>query len=105
MLRGHRTAFINLFNENDVISVSDRKGRNEELLHRRNECLAHRHYYYVKIARKQYGDVLAALVLEFHLTERTIVDILQKSEYLKILKQQNPDVKFFRKKYPHLSWD
>lgn len=108
MQRGHNI-YLSLF-DNEKPSIApkaERRGRSEILVERRNELLLHRHFYYYKIKRVQYHIGLQALEQEFFLTERTIVDIVQNdNSILKNLKAINPDdAKYFKRKYPFMSWE
>jgi hypothetical protein len=106
MLRGHRTAYLSLFDEPETraIPTPERRGRSEELINKRNELILHRHYYYIKIMSRQYGVTLKALEEEFFLSQRTITDIFQQSVLLKELNQMKPGVKYFKEKYPFMVW-
>lgn len=110
MLRGHRSTYLSLFDPPMAVVVNnddttDKRGRNEELIIKRNTLLIHRHYYYYKLKQVQYHIGLAALESEFFLTERTVVDIVQRHiNLLRELKAVNPDRKYFEKKYPFLNW-
>lgn len=105
MVRGHRTAYLSLLDdEKNETPVLSRKGRSELLITKRNELLAHRHYYYVKIKRKQFPDAINDLIIEFHIRERTIIDLLQKTEILQELNKKKPTLSYFKGKYPYLQW-
>lgn len=108
MLRGNRSIFQNLFQEEQqdaVIVVPERKGRNELLVQKRNELLICRYYYHVKIIGCQYSVALSALENEMFITKRTIVDTIQKHHsLLKELHHIKPDIKYFRSKFSFLQW-
>lgn len=104
-MRGQRTAYRSLFTDEEIaMPVAEKKGRNEQLIAQRNELLIYRHYYYIKIRRRQFGDTLKSLSNEFHITERTILDVFQKTNLLREIRQKDLDVAFFKAKYPHLIW-
>lgn len=109
MLRGHRSTYLSLFLDDTpkVENTNPKKlGRDEQLLADRNLLLLHRHYFHFKIKEKQYHRGLEALVDEFFLAERTIVNIVQdNTNVLKELRQLKPDVKYFKRKYPFMNWE
>jgi hypothetical protein len=111
MQRGSKSIFSPLFTEEAVIATASesappgRKGRSQDLIDQRNQLLFSRYYYYAKIIRKQYPDILLLLRQELFIEQRTIIDTLQRHNgELQQLRQQNPDVKYFRHKYPWLVW-
>lgn len=105
-MRGSRTIFNSLFQEEEVIEMApERKGRSEALILKRNELLICRYYYYVKIVGNQYHTTLAILEKEFFLTERTMIDMLSRnSGILKHLQTTKPSLKYFRDKFPWMAW-
>jgi hypothetical protein len=106
MLRGQRN-FTSLFpiETPNVLEIPERKGRSELLLLKRNELLVSRHYYYGKIYRYHYDDLMKVLSDELFLTIRTIQDILQKNnDLLRHVYSSNPDVQVFRDKFPQYVW-
>jgi hypothetical protein len=109
MLRGHRTAYLSLFDEPENLTptplqMRGARGRSEQMIEKRNELLAHRHYYYIKIERRQYQDTLNILENEFFLCQRTIVDVFQRNDILKYLNAKKPEKKYFKEKYPWMMW-
>lgn len=107
-MRGQYSIFQNLFDDPETLTAPapERKGRNEALLQARNELLIHRYYYHIKIKQRQYLHTLRVLERdELFLTERTIIDIVQKeSAALKKLHEKSPDVRYFRAKFPMWVW-
>ena len=90
---------------NLIPAQKSRKGRSEELLERRNEVILYRYYYYVKIKRMRYEDIITVLGKEFFLAERTTVDLLMKSsdELSNIYKKQANENEL-QKLFPFLNW-
>lgn len=84
MPRGQRVLNNLIFEETNK---SLRRGRSEEFIRNRNECLLYRYYYYYsKINRLRYEDVLEVLSNEFFLASRTITDLLgDNSELVKTI--------------------
>jgi hypothetical protein len=109
MQRGIRNFQSLLFEETTTTApMGDRAkrfGRDLALAEKRNELLAHRYYYYVKIVRKNYPDTLQALQLEFFLSEYQISRVIADSgNVLARLKKIQPATKYFMAMYPHLVW-
>lgn len=110
MLRGHRTTYLSLFDAPLTVVVNntpqtERRGRSEALVIKRNELLLHRYYYYIKIKGRQYQATLEMLENEVYLTQRTIVDAMQRnSPMLKDLNAIKPDLKYFKEKFPFMNW-
>lgn len=111
MLRGRRSIFLSLFenetNFNDGMApLPERKGRNEALHNKRNELLIHRYYYHTRLAGRQYPEVLIILEQnEFFISQRTIVDTIQAhGPLLSHLNGTKPQLKFFKEKFPFMSW-
>ncbi|KAA2245508.1 hypothetical protein F0L74_05995 [Chitinophaga agrisoli] len=108
-MRGNRSIYTSLFEDQTVLNTTpttERKGRSEMLILRRNEALICRYYYYVRLQAFQYERALKTLANEFFIQERTIVDMLAKnSGILKELRASDPTVKYFREKYAWMRWD
>lgn len=101
------TLFDNIIFE-EVIAPKERKGRNNSLHIKRNECLMDRYFYYAKIIGLNYPKTLEELEKEFWLCMSTIPQIMEKPDnqlYLRRLKMQQPAKSFFVKKWPHFSWE
>jgi hypothetical protein len=88
-----------------LLNKPSRRGRNEILIENRNECLLYRYYYYAKIKRLRYEDVLEVVSKEFFISTRTITNILmEESEYQKKVFKEKLDVKELEKKFDFLKW-
>ncbi len=102
-MRGQR-----LFNEiikESGIERTLRKGRNNSLIFKRNECLVARYYFYATFKNKCYEEILRLLISEFFISPNTIVLIIQNnSEQLQALKQRSPVFHYFMNRWPHLKW-
>lgn len=87
------------------VVTPERKGRSEHLINKRNELLICRYYYHIKIVSRQYIATIKLLERETFLTERTIIDALQKnSDTLKLLAAAKPTIKYFKDKFPFYHW-
>lgn len=108
MQRGHHsiyTALLKPITEDVKKGTEKRKGRSELHNRRRNELLICRYYFHIKIVGLQYQNALDLLQLEFFISERTIVDIVQRNiGKLKYLHRLKPDARFFKNKFPWLIW-
>jgi hypothetical protein len=61
------------------------KGRNKELIEKRNESLCRRYYYWTEVQRLRFDDALKVLSeKEFFLSEETIMSIIR--QYAPIIK-------------------
>ena len=82
-----------------------RKGRNDALVSKRNECLLARYYYYGYYKNKCYEDIIRQLVTEFYLSPATIMAIIQsKTDQVQAIKQRCPVLYYFQNHWPHLKW-
>jgi hypothetical protein len=82
-----------------------RKGRNDQLMEKRNECLVARYYYYGSHSEKRYDIILQQLSDEFFLSTSTIQDLVQSNmKYLHELKDKEPRRAYFESNWPHLVW-
>ncbi len=102
-MRGQR-----IFNElmrEPAMTTRARKGRSNTLLHKRNECLLARYYYYGYLKNRCYEDILRLLVTEFYLSPATISALVQEhAEEVQALKQKAPSHYFFQSRWPHMKW-
>jgi hypothetical protein len=81
------------------------RGRNLELIKRRNSCLADRYYYYSHFTDKRYETIMAHLSREFFLSTRTINDLIaQQIPYLQQQKLEAPTRGTLERRWPHLKW-
>lgn len=106
---GQRSLFSNIFSEqNDTVTIglADRKsGRSEVLDAKKNELIVCRYYYYARLHGKNYNNAIGAVADEIFLAQRTVVNILtDNSSLLHNLNNTDPDLKYFRNKYPYWVW-
>ncbi len=97
-----------LFNElikSETALASTGKGRNQELLAQRNECLIDRYYFFSRFTKKNYEEVLNRLMGEFFLTPDRIARVVQDhAAALKTHRQESTSVNVLQIKWPHLKW-
>jgi hypothetical protein len=90
-------------NEAETESVS--KGRSKALLNRRDNKLVARFYYYAIIRKLNYRDTIAALVQEFDICDRVVLDRLRHNQsFVDELFAHKPSVTELRKRFPYLRW-
>lgn len=88
-----------------LLNKPSRRGRNEILIENRNECLFYRFYYYARIKKLRYEDVLEVISNEFFLSPRTISNLFtDKSEYQKEVFKEKLSLKELEKKFNFLKW-
>lgn len=98
--------FIEISSSERDNSKSDRKGRSRELLNNRNEKLFHRFYYYSKILQYSYVQVLNALVIEFDISESTLVQLIAKSATeLTVIRDKKLTRQQLKRRYPYYNWN
>ena len=102
-MRGQRT-FKTIIKESGLTATT-RKGRNNTLLFKRNECLVARYYHYGNVKNRCYEDILRLLVTEFYLSPNTISAlIMEHTAQIQALKQKDPSLSYFQNRWPHLKW-
>jgi hypothetical protein len=102
-MRGQR--IYNELVKDEGIDRKLRKGRNNALLLRRNECLLARYYYWACCKNKIFEDVIKQLVVEFYLSPATIAALIQeRTDELVLLKQKAPSLFYLQTRWPYLKW-
>lgn len=82
-----------------------RKGKRNIYVTERNDCMAHRFYYYYHILKKRFDVAVADMEKEFFISGSTIINCLTEGDAnLKEIVALSPDKTTLRKKYPHLNW-
>lgn len=103
-----------LFDDTEVATLPKpkTKGRDAELIAKRDILLLFRFYYKSKVQRKIYDDVLTELEDEVFLSKVMLQKIIQsKAEIALLIKKQYsslaaPSIKReFQKKFPFIIWD
>ncbi len=102
-MRGQKL-FKNLISE-DEAEKSIRRGRNDDLLERRNSCLVARYYYYGRYKGKCFEEILQIMVSEFFLTPSRIVRIIRENiDTIKAIKEKNISVYQLQNAWPQFKW-
>ena len=103
-----------LFDEanTDTLPKPETKGRDPQLILKRDELLIYRFYFKSKVQRKLYDDVLSELECEVFLSKVMLQKIIQsKSEIAFQIKKHysslNPVAirREFQKKFPFIVWE
>lgn len=86
--------------------VQVKKGRSEDLITKRNRALICRYYYYSRICKIKYADMLILLEAEFFLKAPSIA-ILFKSKADQVIDtfKSNPTLKELSKEFPLFIWN
>ncbi len=102
-MRGQR--IYNEIIKGDKPCIVKRKGRNDKLVNKRNECLLARYVYFGLKKDICYEEIIRTLVSEFFLSPNTIVHILQdNTDLLQTVRQRAHVTYYFQHKWPHLRW-
>ncbi len=82
-----------------------RKGRKNELVEDRNNCLMARYYFYGHVKGRCYEDIIQLLTREFFLSPYRIHSIvLQHATDITDWKEKNITLYQMSARWPHLSW-
>jgi hypothetical protein len=104
MMRGK--IFDQYLNESGLKDIKQiKKGRNESLMNKRNIYLFYRYYYYSKIHRMRYEDVIKQLSNDFFITQRTDIDIIQNNtSQVKNVFDEKLNIRQLKKKFDLYNW-
>jgi hypothetical protein len=104
--RGKRLFESVTSDEKPTPTAITKKGRDVQLMKIRNTCICYRYYYYSKIKRLRYEDVMTLLSAEFFYSPRTIINMLtaEESQLRQVFKEKK-DVKELQRMYSFLSWN
>lgn len=86
--------------------VELKKGRDQELLAARNKKIVLRYYYYAKLKKIQYDEILKSLKTEFDISNKTISNVLFVDNYNEVsnVMQSKPTIKQLKKELPYFAW-
>lgn len=102
-MKGHQTLFNDIIEESPLRII---KGRSERLDNLRNQCLVERWVYMMKTTGWRYDLMLRMTSIDFFLSERTIINLLDENySLLQSLKANPPAKKELEKKWPQYNWD
>jgi hypothetical protein len=106
-MRGSNTLFTEIFNQSNESTPKAGKGRNSHLHKARNEALVSRYFYYGNFFDRKlsYEFIIKKVATEFYLSPVTVPEIIEANYHLLVqLKKEQPAIKFFKEKWPHLVW-
>lgn len=105
MLRGSRILSEDpVKSANECLRISV-KGRNSDLIKKRNNVILYRYYMYKTFAKWNYESIIETVSEEFYLSTRTITDILtSNSQELKKITAEQPKLCLLSKKFSHYDW-
>jgi len=104
--RNHNLLFAEEETSSEVgVAENARKGRNPEMLEKRNKHLVARYYYYGQIQKLLYDVVMEKLSQEFYLTPGTVPQVLSElGTELAELRRTAPSAASFAKQWPWMKW-
>jgi hypothetical protein len=106
-MRGINTLFTDIFEQSTTPSSKSTKGRNNLLHKARNEALVSRYFYYGNFFDRKYSYefIIKKIATEFYLSPVTVPEIIEANYNLLVtLKKEQPALKYFKEKWPHLVW-
>lgn len=104
-MEGSLKLFNDILDDQNTTTTVARKGRSDELIAQRNECLIDRYHYYLTFTDKRYIAILEILSREFFIAAVTIQERINENyNSLVRLKNEKPAKTHFIKKWPHLVW-
>lgn len=83
------------------------RGRNIDLVARRNEKIAYRYYYHAYLQKKHSWEViLRELHLEFDLSEATLARIITVclADPIRLIFKDKPEAKQLKQQFPYFQW-
>ena len=106
-MRGVNTLFTDIFDQSKDATPKSGKGRNSQLHEARNEALVSRYFYYGNFFDRKfsYEFIVKKVASEFYLSPVTVPEIIEANyNFLVKLKKEQPAIKYFKEKWPHLVW-
>jgi len=106
-MRGVNTLFTDIFDQSKESTPKSGKGRNSRLHEARNEALVSRYFYYGNFFDRKlsYEFIINKVASEFYLSPVTVPEIIEANYNLLVkLKKDQPAIKYFKDKWPHLVW-
>ncbi len=103
MARGQR--IHDRLNCDTKVKATYGRGRNKDLISGRNRALFYRYYFYSKINKTPYDDILLLLSEQFFLNERTVVNLITEGHsQLKKIYAEHLSAKELQKMFPAFDW-
>ena len=105
--RGNRLFNTLVLKENIQFKIraGNKKGRSIELLNQRNTCIIYRYFFYAKIKKLQFSEILKQVAFEFYLSERTCINIIESSHpKVKKVFAEKKEKRELQSMYPFLNW-
>jgi hypothetical protein len=106
-MRGVNTLYTDIFDQATASKPKSGKGRNSHLHEARNEALVSRYFYYGNFFDRKfsYEFIIKKVASEFYLSPVTVPDIIEANYNMLVkLKKDQPGIKYFKDKWPHLVW-
>ncbi len=102
-MRG-KNAYDALFKTGENKNRKNSKGRNNDLIIERNECLYSRFFFYSRMQRKRYEDVIEILSKEFFLSSCRIAVLIESATKQDLKAFEDWHIRDFEKNYNFLNW-
>jgi len=103
-VRGNKQ-YETLFGIEEDVREQVTRGRDPELIERRNDHMLYRFVWYGSDRRNAYAWIVEQLSKEFYLTESTIGQIIEDSDVrLKQIRNENLNEKQIAAKFPFFKW-
>lgn len=100
---------LRLFDVEQIVAQEERedqRGRDPELLRKRNEHMMYRIFYYRRNAMLAREWALKKVAQEFYLTESTLGQFMEDNyELAEEVANEKPTIQELRKKYPFFRWE
>lgn len=106
-MRGINTLYTDIFDQSKESVPKAGKGRSSHLHKARNEVLVSRYFYYGNFFDHKYSYefIIKKVATEFYLSPVTVPDIIEANYNILVkLKKEQPTIKYFKDKWPHLTW-
>lgn len=106
-MRGINTLYTDIFDQSKEPTPKSGKGRSSHLHQARNEALVSRYFYYGNFFDRKfsYEFIINKVATEFYLSPVTVPEIIEANYNLLVkLKKEQPAIKYFKEKWPHLVW-
>ena len=106
MARGQQSLNSAITGEIKPEKINYGKGRNTDLLDKRNKAIFYRYYYYIRLCKLRYDEAVRLLAIDFFLTGDTIGKILVKNqEMLAGAAKENLSVDKLDRMFPAYKWN